>query len=193
MIRALYDKTLEWSGHRHAIWILAVVSFTESSFFLIPPDVLLIPMVLAMRTQWFKIAFICTVSSVLGGLFGYFIGATLFEELGRPILEMYNAAEAFATATAAYNKDGALIVFTAGFSPIPYKIVTIASGVAAMDPVTFTLASIVGRGARFFLVAILLWKFGAPIQAFIEKRLGLLTLLFCVLLVGGVIVLKVLT
>lgn len=193
MIRALYDKTLEWSGHRHAIWILAVVSFTESSFFLIPPDVLLIPMVLAMRTQWFKIAFVCTISSVLGGLFGYFIGATLFEELGRPILEMYNAAEVFAAATEAYNKDGALIVFTAGFSPIPYKIVTIASGVAAMDPVTFTLASIVGRGARFFLVAILLWKFGKPIQAFIEKRLGLLTLLFCVLLVGGVVVLKVLT
>lgn len=193
MIRALYDKTLEWSGHRHAIWILAAVSFTESSFFLIPPDVLLIPMVLAMRTQWFKIAFVCTVSSVLGGLFGYFIGATLFEELGRPILEMYNAVEIFAAATDAYNKDGALIVFTAGFSPIPYKIITIASGVAAMDPVTFTLASIVGRGARFFLVAILLWKFGKPIQAFIEKRLGLLTLLFCVLLVGGVIVLKVLT
>jgi membrane protein YqaA with SNARE-associated domain len=193
MIRALYDKTLEWSGHRHAIWILAAVSFTESSFFLIPPDLLLIPMVLAMRTQWFKIAFVCTVSSVLGGLFGYFIGATLFEELGRPILEMYNAVEIFAAATEAYNKDGALIVFTAGFSPIPYKIITIASGVAAMDPVTFTLASIVGRGARFFLVAILLWKFGKPIQAFIEKRLGLLTLLFCVLLVGGVIVLKVLT
>ncbi|MDA8637305.1 DedA family protein, partial [Rhodospirillales bacterium] len=146
MIRALYDKTLEWSGHRHAIWILAAVSFTESSFFLIPPDLLLIPMVLAMRTQWFKIAFVCTVSSVLGGLFGYFIGATLFEELGRPILEMYNAVEIFAAATEAYNKDGALIVFTAGFSPIPYKIITIASGVAAMDPVTFTLASIVGRG-----------------------------------------------
>lgn len=193
MIRALYDKTLQWSGHRHAIWILAIVSFTESSFFLIPPDVLLIPMVLAARTQWFKTAFICTVSSVLGGLLGYFIGATLFEELGKPILELYNAAEAFAIATEAYNKDGALIVFTAGFSPIPYKIVTIASGVAAMDPVTFTLASIVGRGARFFLVAILLWKFGAPIQAFIEKRLGLLTLLFCVLLIGGVIVLKILT
>jgi membrane protein YqaA with SNARE-associated domain len=126
-------------------------------------------------------------------MFGYFIGATLFEELGKPILELYNAAEAFAIATDAYNKDGALIVFTAGFSPIPYKIVTIASGVAAMDPVTFTLASMVGRGARFFLVAILLWKFGAPIQAFIEKRLGLLTLLFCVFLIAGVIIVKVLT
>lgn len=193
MIRALYDKTLEWSGHRHAIWILAIVSFTESSFFLIPPDVLLIPMVLAARTQWFKIAFICTISSVLGGLFGYFIGATLFEELGRPILEIYNAAGKFDAASAAYNEHGAWIVFTAGFSPIPYKIFTIASGVAAMDPVAFTLASLVGRGARFFLVAILLWKFGAPIQAFIEKRLGILTLLFCALLVGGVIVLKVLT
>lgn len=193
MLRALYDKTLEWSGHRHAIWILALVSFAESSFFLIPPDVLLIPMVLAARTKWFRIAFVCTIASVAGGLFGYFIGAFLFEELGRPILDMYHATAKFEAAREAYNEHGVLIVFTAGFSPIPYKIFTIASGVSGMEPVSFTLASLVGRGARFFLVALLLWKFGEPIQAFIEKRLGLLTLIFCVMLVGGIIILKFLT
>ncbi len=193
MLRALYDRTLQWSGHKHAIWILALVSFIESSFFLVPPDVLLIPMVLAARTQWFRLAFVCTVASVAGGLFGYFIGMSLFEELGRPILDMYNAAEKFDAATALYNENGPWIVFTAGFSPIPYKIFTIASGVTGMDPASFTIASFIGRGARFFLVAILLWKFGAPIQAFIEKRLGLLALLFCAMLIGGILVVRLLT
>ena len=190
MLRALYDKTLEWSAHRHAIWILAVMSFTESSFFPIPPDVLLIPMVLAARTRWFRYAFVCTVSSVAGGIFGYVIGAFLFQELGQPILEFYHAAEKFASVRELYNENGVWIVFTAGFSPIPYKIFTIASGVTGMDPASFALASVVGRGARFFLVALLLWKFGAPIQAFVEKRLGLLTLVFCALLVAGVVVVK---
>ena len=193
MLRALYDKTLQWSAHRHAIWILALVAFTESSFFLVPPDVLLIPMVLAARTKWFKIALVCTIASVLGGLFGYAIGAFMFDEIGRPILDLYHASEKFNAARLAYNEHGVWIVFTAGFSPIPYKIFTIASGVAGMDPVSFTLASLVGRGARFFLVAILLWRFGAPIQAFIEKRLGLLTLLFCLLVVAGILALKFLT
>ena len=190
MLRALYDKTLEWSAHRHAIWILAAVSFTESSFFLIPPDVLLIPMVLSAREKWFRYALVCTVASVLGGLFGYGIGAYLFDEIGRPILDMYHATDKFAAVKEAYNANGVWIVFTAGFSPIPYKIFTIASGVTSMDPVAFTMASVVGRGARFFLVAILLWKFGTPIRAFIEKRLGLLTLAFCALVVAGVLVLK---
>lgn len=193
MLRALYDKTLALSGHRHAIWILAAVSFTESSFFLVPPDVLLIPMVLAARPQWFKIALVCTVASVLGGMFGYAIGAFLFDEIGRPILDLYHATAKFEAAQAAYNENGVWIVFTAGFSPIPYKIFTIASGVTAMDPASFALASIVGRGARFFLVAILLWKFGAPIQSFIGKRLGLLTLVFCILVVGGILALKFFT
>ncbi|MBO6518538.1 MAG: DedA family protein [Rhodospirillales bacterium] len=190
MLRALYDKTLEWSAHRHAIWILALVSFAESSFFLIPPDVLLIPMVLAARTKWFRIALVCTLASVAGGVFGYFIGAFLFDEIGRPILDIYHASAKFDAAREAYNENGVWIVFTAGFSPIPYKIFTIASGVTSMDIVPFIIASAVGRGARFFLVAILLWKFGEPIRAFIEKRLGLLTLAFCALLVLGVIAIK---
>jgi len=193
MLRALYDKTLEWSAHRHAIWILAAVSFAESSFFLVPPDVLLIPMVLAARPQWFRIALVCTIASVAGGVFGYFIGAVLFDELGRPILDMYHATVKFEAARAAYNEHGVLIVFTAGFSPIPYKIFTIASGVSGMDIVPFIIASAVGRGARFFLVAVLLWKYGVPIQAFIEKRMGLLALTFCALLIVGFIVVKFVT
>lgn len=193
MLRTLYDKTLLWSGHRHAVWILAAVAFTESSFFLVPPDVLLIPMVLAARPKWIRLALICTAASVLGGLFGYLIGAFLFDEVGRPILDMYHATAKFDAVRAAYNDNGVWIVFSAGFSPIPYKIFTIASGVTGMDPVSFALASVCGRGARFFLVAALLWKFGVPIQAFIEKRLGLLALLFCVLLVAGVLALKFLT
>lgn len=193
MLRALYDKTLQWASHRHAIWILALVSFTESSFFLVPPDLLLIPMVLAARPKWFRFAVVCTLASVCGGLFGYYIGASLFEEIGKPILEMYHATAKFEAISEAYNDNGVWIVFTAGFSPIPYKIFTIASGVTGMDPLSFALASLVGRGGRFFLVAFLLWKFGAPIRTFIEKRLGLLALLFCVLVVAGVLALKFLT
>lgn len=190
MLRTLYDKTLAWSGHPKAVWILAAVAFTESSFFLVPPDVLLIPMILAARGKWFRYALICTVASVLGGLFGYYIGAHLFDAVGRPILEFYHAAAKFEAISQAYNDNGVWIVFTAGFSPIPYKIFTIASGVTGMDPLSFALASAVGRGGRFFLVAILLWKFGQPIQAFIEKRLGLLALIFCALVVAGVLALK---
>jgi len=190
MLRALYDKTLVWASHRHAVWILALVAFAESSFFVIPPDVLLIPMVLAARPKWFRYALICTLASVAGGIFGYFIGASLFDEVGRPILEMYHATAKFDMVRAAYNENGVWIVFTAGFSPIPYKLFTIASGVTGMDPVSFALASVVGRGGRFFLVAVLLWKFGEPIRTFIEKRLGLLALLFCVLVVAGVLALK---
>ena len=190
MLRALYDRTMDLSAHRHAIWALAVISFAESSFFPIPPDVLLIPMVVAAREKAWRIALVCTVASVLGGILGYGIGAFLFDALGRPILDFYSAAERFEEVRALYNEHGALIVFSAGFSPIPYKIFTIASGVTGLDPASFALASAVGRGCRFFLVAALLWKFGEPIRVFIEKRLGLLTILFCVGLVGGFVVVK---
>lgn len=193
MLRKLYDRTLELAEHRHATAWLFVIAFAESSFFPIPPDVLLIPMVLAARSRWARIALVCTIASALGGIFGYLIGAFAFDQVGKPILEFYHATEKFARAKDAYNANGILIVFTAGFSPIPYKIFTIASGVTGMDPVSFVLASLVSRGARFFLVAALLWKFGDPIRAFIEKRLGLLTLLFCVLLVAGFVLLKVLS
>jgi membrane protein YqaA with SNARE-associated domain len=170
------------AAHRHAITFLALVSFAESSFFLVPPDAMLIPMVLAVRERAWKIAAVCTVASVAGGLAGYGIGAYLFEALGRPVLELYNAMPRFEEISSDYNEHGVLIVFTAGFTVIPYKIFTIASGVTGMDPVAFALTSLVGRGLRFFIVAGLLWKFGDPIRGFIEKYLGVLFVAFCVLL-----------
>ncbi len=190
MLRRLYDWTLDLAAHRHAMWALFLVAVIESSIFIVPPDVLLIPMVLAARKRAWLIAGVCTVGSVLGGIGGYGIGMFAFEAVGRPVLEMYHALEKFEEIRRHYIEHGALIVFSAGFSPIPYKVFTIASGVADMNLLTFTVASIVGRGARFFLVAALLWKFGEPIKAFIEKYLAQLTLAFVVLLVAGFIVLK---
>ena len=185
MLRRLLDQTIALSAHRLALPALAVIAFAESSVFPIPPDVLLIPMVLAARSRAWVIAGVCTVASVLGGLAGYGIGAYLFEAVGVPVLEFYQAMVQFEAARALYNEHGVLIVFTAGFSPIPYKIFTIASGVTGMEPLSFALASLVGRGLRFFIVAALLWRYGEPILAFIEKRLGVLALAFCVIVVGG--------
>ena len=185
MLRRLYDHTIALSAHRLALPALAVIAFAESSVFPIPPDVLLIPMVLAARSRAWVIAGVTTAASVLGGLAGYGIGAFLFDSLGAPVLEFYHAMEQFEAARALYNEHGVMIVFTAGFSPIPYKIFTIASGVTGMEPISFALASLVGRGLRFFIVAALLWRYGEPILAFVEKRLGALALAFCVLLVGG--------
>jgi len=190
MIRPLYDWTLALAGHRHALWALAAVSFIESSIFPIPPDVLLIPMVLAAPTRAWKIALVCTVSSVLGGMLGYGIGYFLFEQVGRPLLEFYGYAPKFAEFKETYNDWGAWAVFIAGVTPFPYKVITILSGVTALDPAVFSVASVLARGLRFFLVAALLWKFGPPIKHFIEARLGLVFIVFCVGLVGGFVAIK---
>lgn len=190
MLQRCYDWTMNLALHRHALLILFAVSFAESSFFPIPPDIMLIPMILMARDQAWKIAAVCTVASVLGGVAGYGIGYGLFETVAQPILEFYNAAEKFESVKALYNEHGVLIVFSAGFSPIPYKLFTIASGVTQMDLTSFTLTSIVGRGARFFIIAALLWKFGIPIKTFIEQHLGKLTLLFVAILAGGFALLK---
>ena len=190
MLRRLYDWTMDLAGHRRANSALAAVSFVESSVFPIPPDVLLIPMVLADRAKAFRIAFICTAASVLGGMLGYGIGVFLFEEIGRPLLEFYGYAPKFAEFQAKYNDWGAWAVFIAGVTPFPYKVITILSGVTALDLFIFTAASVAARGLRFYIVAGLLWKFGEPIREFIEKYLGPLFVLFCVLLVGGFVAIK---
>ena len=190
-LRALYDWTMGLAGHRHAQWGLGFISFLESMIFPIPPDVLLMPMVLAARERAWRLATICTLGSVLGGLAGYGIGLFLFDTIGQPILDLYGYAEKFTHFQGLYNEFGAWIVFLAGFSPIPYKVFTIASGVTQLDLLTFFIASTLSRGARFFLVAGLLWRFGTPIRTFIERWLGLLTFLFVVLLFGGFLVLKV--
>ena len=190
MLRRTYDWAMGLAGHRHALWALALIAFAESSFFPIPPDVLLIPMVLAARARAWRIAAVTTVASVLGGLAGYGIGAGLYEAVGQPIVEFYGMVERFEALRDRYNDWGGLIVFTAGFSPIPYKIFTISSGVAGLDLATFLAASAISRGARFFLVAALLWYFGEPIRVFIERNLPALTLVFCILLIGGFVLLK---
>ena len=190
MLQRLYDRTMELSAHKHALWALFIVSFIESSVFPIPPDVMLIPMVLAARKRAWAIAGVCTVASVLGGMAGYGIGYGLYDTIGRAIVEFYGYAGKFATFQGWYNDHGAWIVFGAGLTPFPYKVITIASGVTALDPATFMIASVLARGLRFFLVAALLWHFGEPIRAFIEKHLGKLTIIFFVLLVGGFVALK---
>ncbi len=190
MIRALYDGTMRLSATRHAMWALAAVSFIESSFFPIPPDILLIPMVLAAPHRAFAIAGLCTLTSVLGGLFGYWIGFALFEEVGRPMLEFYGKDAYFAAFAERYNEWGAWAVLVAGVTPFPYKVITILSGATALNPWVFFVASVIARGLRFFLVAALLWKFGEPIREFIERRLGILFTLFVVLLLGGVFLVR---
>ncbi|MBT5186704.1 MAG: DedA family protein [Kordiimonadaceae bacterium] len=190
MLKKLYDYVMDLADHPKALWILAIMSFAESSFFPIPPDVLLIPMVLAAPTRAWKIAFVCSVSSLLGGIFGYVIGAYFFDVIGQPIVDFYHLQAQFERFSGLYNEYGAIIVAVAGFSPIPYKVFTIASGVTNLDITTFIIASAVSRSARFFLVAALLWKYGSPIREFIENHLAKLTMLFCILLVGMFVVLK---
>lgn len=189
-MRALYDWTLRLSGHRHALWALAAVAFVESSVFPIPPDVLIIPMVLAARARAWRIALVCTVASVLGGMAGYAIGLLAFEAVGRPLLDFYGYAAKFDQFRDYYNDWGAWAVFIAGTTPFPYKVITILSGLTALDLTVFTVASILARGLRFFLVAGLLWYFGEPIRVFIEKYLNLLAVLFVILLVGGFVLLR---
>ena len=186
----LYDRCLLWAAHRHAPSYLAALSASESVIFPVPPDVMLAPMTLAKPDRWIRYATICTVASVLGGMAGYAIGALLYDAVGQPILQFYGYADKFADFAARYNEWGAWIVFIAGVTPFPYKVITIASGVSGLDLVTFTVASVLARGLRFFIVAGLLYRFGPPIQAFIERRLGLLFTLFVVFLVGGFAALK---
>ncbi len=190
MLQRLYDWTMDLAGHRHALWVLAAIAFIESSVFPVPPDVLIIPMVLAARARAWRIALVASVASVMGGGLGYLIGAALFETLGQPLLEFYGMMGSFQEFQQAYQDSGFLIVFGAGFSPFPYKVITIASGVAGLDPVTFMAASAVSRTARFFLVAALLWQFGPPIRIFIEKYLPYLAGAFVILLIGGFVAIR---
>ncbi|MBP5858788.1 DedA family protein [Marivibrio halodurans] len=189
-LRRLYDWTMEKAADPRAVWWLAAVSFAESSFFPIPPDVMLIPMVIARPDRAFHYAAVCLAASVLGGLAGYGIGFFLYDLVGQPLVEFYAAQDAVAAVAEQYHEYGWWIVFGGGLTPVPYKIITIVSGALALDPLAFTGASIVGRGLRFFAVAALLWKFGPPIRRVIEERFGLMTALFFILLVGGFAVLK---
>jgi membrane protein YqaA with SNARE-associated domain len=192
MIRRLYDRVIDLAAHPQAIWWLALVSFAESSVFPIPPDVMIVPMVLSDRAAAWRIAAVCTVASVLGGLAGYAIGYFLYESVGYRIVEFYGLTAGFDEFKLKSDQYGAWIVAMAGLTPFPYKIATILSGVFMLDPLTFVIASVLSRGARFFLEAALLWKFGPPIREFVEKRLELLSIVFVILLVGGFALIKLL-
>ena len=190
MIQRLYDWTLSLAQHPHALWALAVVAFVESSVFPIPPDIIMIPMIIARPDRAFLIAAVALVSSVLGGLLGYAIGALAFDTLGEPILAALGKADAMEEFSDRFNGVGFWAVLIAGVTPFPYKVITIMSGWTAMPLGTFIVTSILARGLRFFMVAGLLWYFGAPIRVFIEKRLGLMFTLFIIILIGGFAVLK---
>jgi len=190
VIRALYDWTMSLAAHRHALWALAVISFIESSFFPIPPDVLMIAMIVATPRRAFLIAAVCTLASVAGGAFGYLIGAQFYEQLGRPVLEALGKAEAMDAFNIRFNDFGFWAVLVAGLTPFPYKVITIMSGWTGMPFLTFMATSLLARGLRFFVVAALLWRYGEPIRAFIEKRLGLMFVVFCLLLFGGFFLLR---
>lgn len=192
MIRPLYDWTLGLAGHRHALWALALVSFTESSFFPIPPDILMIPMILAAPHRAFLIAGVCLISSVLGGLAGYGIGYFFFEQIGQPILAALGKIEQITAFNQRFNDLGFWPVLIAGLTPFPYKVITIMSGWTALPLGTFIVTSIIARGLRFFIVAALLWRYGAPIRDFIERRLGLMFTLFIVILLAGFYIVRVL-
>ena len=190
MLRRVYDWTMSFAANRNAMWALFIISFIESSVFPIPPDILLVPMILAARDKAWKIAGVCTLASVLGGIAGYGIGYFLYESIGLPLLELYGKADKFAEFQNMYNEWGAWVVAMGGVTPFPYKVITIASGVTHLDMVTFIVASVLSRGVRFYLEALLLWYFGDPIRDFVERYLGLLVTGGFVVLFGGFLLVK---
>ena len=185
MFRALYDWTLRLASHRHALRSLAVVSFCESSFFPIPPYVIFVPMVLARRDQAYLIATVCTISSVAGGILGYAIGYFLYDSVGQWLIDVYHMESRMLGLKALYDEWGALVILVKGLTPIPFKLVTIASGFFHFNFLLFVVLATITRGARFFAIAWLLKRYGAPMQAFIERRLTLIGWAFLAALVGG--------
>lgn len=185
MFRALYDWTLRMAAHRHAMRYMGAVSFAESSFFPIPPDVMLVPMMLARRDKIWTIALVCTIASVAGGMLGYAIGYFLYDTIGQWLINVYGLQKGANDFHEWYAEWGAAIILIKGLTPIPFKLVTIASGLAKFNFGIFVVTALITRGARFFLIAALINKFGAPIQDFIEKRLNLVATAFLVLLIAG--------
>ena len=190
MLRNLYHRVLALAASPRAPLWLAVVAFAESSFFPIPPDALLIPMALAQPRRAWHFALICTVASVCGGALGYFIGYELFDQLAKPVLTLYGYGAKFAAFQAMYAEWGLWVILIKGMTPIPYKIVTIASGAARFNFWVFMAASVVTRGARFFIVATLLHFWGDAVKDFIERRLTLVTTALAVGIVGGFVALR---
>ena len=190
LLRSLYNWTLKKAEHKYSSWILSIVSFSESSFFPIPPDVLLIPMIIAKRTKAWTYALICTLSSVIGGIAGYAIGFFLFNSIGILIVEFYHLSNSFNIFENYYKEYGILIVLGAGFTPFPFKFITIASGVFSLNIFLFILTAFVARGLRFYLLACLLFIFGEKIKILIDKYFNILAVLFFILLLGSFMLIK---
>ena len=190
LLRKLYDWTLEKSKDSKAPWFLAFISFSESSFFPIPPDIILIPMVIANRIKAWTYATICTVSSVLGGVLGYFIGFFFYNSVGIMIVQYYSLENLFSSFESSYNDYGILIVLGAGFTPFPFKFITIASGLFSLNLSLFISVAFIARGLRFFLVAGLLKLFGNFIKNLIDRYFNIIATLFFLLLIGSFILIK---
>ena len=190
LLKSLYTWTLNKAEHKYSSWILSIVSFAESSFFPIPPDILLIPMIIAKRVKAWTYAFICTLSSVLGGVAGYAIGYFFYNSIGVFIVDTYHLSNSFGVFENYYNEYGMLIVLGAGFTPFPFKFITIASGVFNLNIFLFIITAIIARGLRFYLLAGLLFIFGEKIKIFIDKYFNLLAILFFILFVGSVLLIK---
>src|SRR6187455_1759448 len=187
LLRRLYDWCLAAAHKPHAMWLMGAVSFAESSFFPVPPDVMLIPMALARPERAYVMAIWCTITSVAGGILGYAIGASLYDSVGLWLIQLYGYGDKVEAFREAYAQWGGWIILLKGLTPIPYKIVTIASGFAGYNVFLFVLLSIVARGMRFFLLAFLLNRYGAQARLIIEKRLGFWVGAAAVLLVGGIV------
>ena len=192
LFSSLYRIVLGWAAHPNAPRYLGMLSFAESSFFPVPPDVMLAPMALSRPDRAWYFAAITTVTSVLGGVLGYAIGYFLFEELGQPLIDMYHAQSKFDTVKDWFDEYGVWVIFVAGFSPIPYKLFTVTSGVLSMALLPFIVVSAIGRGARFFLVAGLIYWGGEKFANFLEKRIDLIGWAVVVLIVIGLVVWNVL-
>jgi len=187
MLRKMYDWCVTAAGKPYATWLLGIVSFVESSFFPVPPDAMLIPMALARPDRAFYYATVCTIASVAGGVLGYMIGALLYDSVGQWLISLYGYGAKVEAFRESYRQWGAWIILLKGLTPIPYKIVTITSGLAGYPIVPFILLSIVARGMRFYLVAFLIYRYGERARAIIEERLGFWATLFAVLLVVGIV------
>lgn len=189
-LKRLYDYCMEWIAGPYGTWTLFIIAFVESSFFPIPPDVFLIAMCIAAPTRAFKYAAICAAGSVLGGMLGYGLGFWFMESLGQQIISWYGLEHKYLSVQDLYQKYDAWAVGTAGFTPLPYKLFTITAGAFEINFITFVVASLISRSARFFLVAAFIWKFGAPVKGFIDRYFNIISIVFMILLIGGFVLVK---
>ncbi|MEW6616728.1 MAG: YqaA family protein [Thermodesulfobacteriota bacterium] len=190
MLKKLYDWVLHWAETPYGTWALFILAFTESSFFPIPPDVLLIALAISIPQKSFKYALVCSIGSVLGGGFGYLIGLEFMEFIGKPIIDFYGVNDKYQYIQQLYNRYDAWAVAVAGFTPIPYKAFTIAAGAFKINFYTFFLASILSRSARFFIVGGLIYMFGPSIKSFVDRYFNILAIVFMALLILGFLAIK---